>query len=61
MINLIKKALECMDEEGILGSFKARICCDGYQLALRKQDPRDANSFIRMCYDQYLLGTGPNS
>jgi len=61
MVILIKKALECMDKEGLLGSFKARICYDGYQLALQTRDLREAKSFIRMCYDQYLLGTGPNS
>jgi len=61
MIGLIRESLECIDKEGLCGASKARICYDGYQLALQTKSLREAKKFISMCYEQYLLGTGPLS
>ena len=61
MIQLIMRALDFTEEEGIVGAVKSRLCYDGYQLALEIKDLEQAKRFIRMAYQQYLLGTGPTS
>jgi hypothetical protein len=61
LIPLIKESLECCDKELLFGSTKARICYDGYQLALQIRNLREAKNFIEMAYEEYLLGTGLGS
>jgi hypothetical protein len=61
MIQLVTRALEFIEEEGIVGVIKARLCYDGYQLALEIKNLEQAKRFIKMAYEQYLLATGPTS
>jgi hypothetical protein len=61
MVPLVKEALECCEKEELFGSAMARICYDGYQLALQTRNLILARKFINMSHEQRLLGTGPES
>lgn len=61
MIGLINEALDCLEKEGIFGALRSRVCYDGYQLALQTQNLKEAKRFIKMAYEQSLLGTGETS
>jgi hypothetical protein len=61
MIPKAKEALECCEKEELFGATMARVCYDGYQLALEIRNLREAQEFINGAHQQYLLGTGPLS
>lgn len=50
-----------MEEEGIRRPLMARIGYHGYQVALLANDLKEAKRYIKLAYDEYLLGTGPTS
>ena len=57
----VKRAVDYTKAEGIRGSLLARVCYDGYQISLLASNLGEARRYIDMAYDEYLLGTGPDS
>jgi hypothetical protein len=61
VIPKVKEALEYCKKEELFGATMGRFSYDGYELALETRDLREAETFINMAHQQYLLGTGPVS
>lgn len=57
----VQRAVTFTKEEGIRGGLLACVCYDGYQIFLLARQLREAKNCIEMAYQEYLLGTGPDS
>jgi SET domain len=57
----VQRAVALTKEEGIRGGLLATVCYDGYQIFLLARQLRESKNYIEMAYQEYLLGTGPDS